>query len=98
MLCLFFPSTTDFEKISASLFAPTRHPTLIPVGPPFAVQRLDSARTEKENNDTDSDDSGVETKKEWIDKDQLTELAQRFPSKVSEVMIIEVHQHFFFFF
>lgn len=62
--------------------------------PTLAVQDL--ACSDKENTDTaDSDDSGVDTEKEWLNDSQLAKLAQRFPSKVLEVMVIEV---LFFFF
>ena len=90
-------STTDFEKLSASLFAPAHHATPIPVqlAHLFPVQNLDPALADGENDDIDSDDS-VETEREWIDEAQLTELTQRFPSCVSEAMAIEVCRRFFF--
>jgi len=90
---LFVPSTTDFEKILALLFAPAPYATPIPV--PLYSQNLDPALAGRENDDADSDDS-IETEREWID--QLTEPAQGFPPHVSEAMAIEMCQHFFFFF
>ena len=77
-----------------SVFAPAHHPTPIPVGPGFIVQRLGPAATEKDNIDTDSVDSGNETEVEWTDDAQLGELAQSAPSKVSEVMLVKVRQQF----
>jgi len=77
----FFPSA-DFEKISASLV--TAHPL------PIQEDSTDPG-------DTDGEGSGVETEKEWLDEAQLTELAQKFSSKASEVMVIEVRPYFFFF-
>ena len=85
-------ATTDLEKISASLWAPTHHPTPIPVQP-LAVSNPD-----KENDNLDADDSGEDTKQEWLDESHFTELTLRFPSSVSEAMAIEVHQLFFFFY
>ena len=74
------------------LFAPAHHPTLIPVGPVSAIQCSDSAGNKKDNIDTDSNDSGVDTEIEWAEDAQLAELAWSVPSKVSEAMLIEVCQ------
>jgi hypothetical protein len=58
------------------------------------IQCSDSAGNEKDNIDTDSNDSGVKTEIEWAEDAQLAELAQMVPSKVSEAMLIEVCQQF----
>jgi hypothetical protein len=86
------------EKFSASAVAPAHHAAPIPVqrAHPLPLQHLASALTGNGGNDTDSDDSGAETEKEWIDESQLTELALRFPSNASEAMAIEVHDNFLF--
>src|SRR5260221_4032739 len=95
---VFFPA--DLETFSASLVAPTRHATPIPVQSTrplgFPAQHLASALTDDEGDNTDSDDGGVETEKEWLDEAQLTVLASRFPSRVSETMAIEVCRNCFF--
>ena len=71
--------------ISASLFAPARHPT------PISLQPLAPSNYDKGNENLDDDDSGVETEQEWLDESHLTELSQRFPqASMSEAMIIEV--------
>ena len=88
-----FPSTSDFEKISASLVAPAHYAAPIPVWPVHPVPVLQDST---DNDNTHSEGSDVETEKEWLDEAQLTELTQRFPFKVSEAMVIEVHPFFFF--
>ena len=77
--------------------APARHAMPIPVPvpaqstrPSLPAQHLASALTDNEGDNTDSDDGGVETEKEWLDEAQLTVLASRFPSKVSDAMAAEV--------
>ena len=90
MLTFVLP-TADFEKISASLFAPAPHPTPIP------VQLVAPSNVDKVNDNLDDDDSGADTDQEWLDESHFTELALRFPSNVSEALAIEV-RHFFFFF
>lgn len=51
---------------------------------------------DKENGNIDSDDSGVETEKEWLDDSQLVEFAQRFPTNALEALAFEVCPLFFF--
>jgi hypothetical protein len=80
----------DFEKISVSVVAPTPVTPIPGPAHPFPVEEDFT-----DNVDTDGD-SDVETEKEWFDEAQLTELTQRFPSKVSEAMVNEVRPFFFF--
>jgi hypothetical protein len=74
--------------------APARHATPIPVQSirpsGLSARHLASACNDDEGDDTNSDDSGAETEKEWLDEAQLTVLASRFPSNVSEAMAAEV--------
>lgn len=81
-------STADFEKFSASLFAPAFHPT------PALLPPFSGPSRSNNNNNLDDDDSRVESEHEWLDESQFT---QKVPSNVSEVAAIEVH-HFLFFF
>ena len=64
---------------------------------PIPAQCLPPSDSGKDNDNPDDDDSGLETEQEWLDESELTELARKFPSKMSEAMAIEVRQNFFFF-
>lgn len=88
------------EKFSASSVVPTRRAAPVPVQRvhPLPHQHFDSALTGDGGNNADSDDSGAETEKEWLDESDLAKLALRFPDNVSEAMAIEVRNDFFFSF
>ena len=80
----------DFEKISVSVVTPTPATPIPGPAHPLPVE-------EDFTDDVDTDgDSDIETEKEWFDEAQLTELTQRFPSKVLEAMVNEVRPFFFF--
>jgi hypothetical protein len=103
-LSLFSRQLLTWEKFSASSVVPVPRcagsaaPIPMQHVHPLPCQRLASTFTGDGGNDTDSDGSGAETEREWLDESDLAKLALRFPNNVSEAMAIEVRNNFLFSF